>query len=276
MEEDNILGQYNLPHEAEMRRAQQNILEEYNRPHREKLRYYQGNLLVQYSRNQQVSWNIPSYRATLNNTVQERNGNYYGKDGALLCRIGEGSNRVFIEDNHGSIYISPLGLLFTELQITNEELNLRASLSTLKRTEAGRSNSQLGYNAWNENYVFTKDSYAVNPGAYSKHPGEHPVSKRTTAGAYQFLERVFKDLFGEQEFSPINQDKAVIKNMTRASYNAALSGDVSLFKTTTSARWTSLKEWNNSKLQKLFQEYRANELRGESDLAAPVGTLLKK
>ncbi len=198
-------------------------------------------------------------------------GDYYGTDGTWLFNDGTKDNKVYVKDDEGSKFIGPAGN-FSEVDITNDELNLRASLSTLKQAEAGRSNSPLDYNSWNNGAVFTNDSYSKNSDAYSTHPGKNPASGSSAAGAYQFLER----FYNQSDFSPINQDKAAVKNMTTASYNAALSGDMSTFKSTTSGRWTSLNHWSSSKLQTVFQQYRANELQGKSNIAAPIGTLLRK
>jgi len=159
----------------------------------------------------------------------------------------------------------------TSVGMNEAELNLRASLSTLKQTEAGRLNEPLDYNNWNNNKNFTEDSYAKNPKAYSTHPGTNPDSGSSAAGAYQFLKR----FYNESDFSPQNQDRAAVNNMTSSSYSAALSGNMVNFKETTEERWTSLKHWKVPELQKVFTYYIVKELSGNSIIKTPVGRLLK-
>ncbi|MEZ4826254.1 MAG: RHS repeat-associated core domain-containing protein [Bacteroidia bacterium] len=159
----------------------------------------------------------------------------------------------------------------TEVPITNDELNLRASLSTLKQAEAGSKNPPLQYNSWNHGDNFTEDSYATNPSAYSSHPGTN-TPHGSASGAYQFLSK----FYNEPDFSPQSQDRAAVKNMTTDSYKAALSGNMVTFKETTSARWVSLNHWSSENLQAVFNKYRANELTGRSNIATPIGTLLRK
>ncbi|MGB8190382.1 MAG: hypothetical protein WCF67_00625 [Chitinophagaceae bacterium] len=140
----------------------------------------------------------------------------------------------------------------------------------MKKAEAGRQNQPLDYNSWNQRKNFTEYSYADNPEAYSKHPGTNSGS--SAAGAYQFLERFYK----ESNFSPQNQDKAAVNNMTSSSYRAATAGDMETFKTTTQGRWTSLEHWTTEELKKAFKSYITQELSGNSKVATPVGQLLRK
>jgi RHS repeat-associated protein len=205
-------------------------------------------------------------------------GHYYGTDGREIYDDKIPDNKVYVQNENGDKILGPVGA-FSEVSITNDELNLRSSLSTLKAAEAGSSNPPLDYNSWNGNDKFTNDSYSENPTAYSTHPGKNLANGRSAAGAYQFMPTTWSSLAqknGYTDFSPINQDNAAVKNMTPASYNAALSGNMSSFKTTTSGRWTSLNSWSAGKLQTVFQQYRGNELQGKSNIVAPIGTLLKK
>ena len=107
--------------------------------------------------------------------------------------------------------------------MTNEDLNLRATLSTLKQAEAGTANKPLDYNSWNHGDVFTKDSYKDNPKAYSEHPGMNKGS--SAAGAYQFLKR----FYSKGDFSPISQDRNAVKLMNSQSYKDAIKGDIISF-----------------------------------------------
>ncbi|MBK7879528.1 MAG: hypothetical protein IPJ83_03070 [Saprospiraceae bacterium] len=155
--------------------------------------------------------------------------------------------------------------------LNNDELNLRSSLSTLKQAEAGSANSALDYNSWNNGSTFTNDSYDSNPSAYSEHPGKNGKFG-SAAGAYQFLSQ----FYNESDFSPQSQDKAAVSNMTSKSYKSALSGDMSKFIGATKGRWISLNYWKAPALQNVFNKYRANELKGNSNIATPIGNLLRR
>lgn len=205
-------------------------------------------------------------------------GDIYSSDGKHLKNDGKDDKKVYVVDA-SKIKTKENGTRtwFKKDQkevkgMTNEELNLRASLSTLKQTEAGRMNEPLDYNTWNNNKNFTEDTYAENPEAYKSHPGTNPDSGGSAAGAYQFLKRFYK----ESDFSPQNQDKAAVNNMTSKSYSAALTGNMTNFRETTKGRWISLDHWTVPQLQKVFTSYIAKELSGSSTIATPVGSLLKK
>ena len=172
---------------------------------------------------------------------------------------------------------------FSEVNITNDELNARATLSTLMQTEAGRKNPPLDYNSWfGTGNTFTEDSYESNPGAYAKHPGMHDDPKGSAAGAYQFLERYYTG----SDFSPNSQDQAALSLMGKKGLQYAKSGDILSFKTIMGSKtingkvvpgkWTSLDHWKNSKLTTEFNKNRANELFGNSRVGSPVGSLFKK
>jgi RHS repeat-associated protein len=159
-----------------------------------------------------------------------------------------------------------------EVNITNDELNLRSSLSTLKQTEAGSKNAPLDYNSWNMGDNFTEDTYKDNPKAYADHPGTNTEGGGgSAAGAYQFLERFYTGT----DFSPKSQDAAAVNNMTSSSFEAAKSGSGADFKSTTQGRWTSLKHFTSDGVQKLINTYRAQELNGNSSIATPVNGLVK-
>lgn len=213
-------------------------------------------------------------------------GDLYNLAGAHIGNDGKNDNKVYLVNTFADTQLSqkqssnlvqtinsPFQLTqISQVNITNDELNLRSSLATLKQTEAGRVNSPLDYNSWNNNKNFTEDSYANNPSAYSSHPGTNTDSGGSAAGAYQFLDRFYKGT----DFSPQSQDKAAVNNMTSSSYTAAKSGSMADFKSTTEARWTSLKHWTVPQLQSTFNSYRSTELTGNSTIATPVGQLLKK
>jgi muramidase (phage lysozyme) len=205
--------------------------------------------------------------------MAEDPGDIYSSDGRHLKNDGKVDEKVYVVDKSK---IASTGKWAVKDQIevtgmTNKELNLRASLSTLKQTEAGRLNKALDYNTWNNNKNFTEYTYSENPEVYKNHPGRNPISGSSAAGAYQFLERFYVG----DDFSPQSQDKAAVKNMTSQIYTAAILGNMTIFKETTKGRWTSLNHWTVPQLQIVFNSYVANELSGNSTIATPVGSLLK-
>ncbi len=148
---------------------------------------------------------------------------------------------------------------FSEVNITNDELNLRSTLTTLSKAEAGRSNPPLEYDSWNNGATITDDS---------KHPGINPASGSSAAGFYQAMVHSFVG----SDFTPQSQDKFAVNLMTTKSYKAALSGNMTDFKSAASGRWTSLKHWTGANLQSTFNANRANELIGVTRIATPVGS----
>ena len=251
-------------------------------------RYYEPRISIWMSIDpmQEKTPNYSSYCYTLNNPIifidfygleTSSPGDVYSSDGRYLRNDGK---------NDSKVYVVPISKIVIKggtkkwaikdqkevKGMTTEELNLRASLSTLKQTEAGRKNNPLDYNTWNNGDNFTNKSYAESPENYNTHPGTNPNSGGSAAGAYQFLKRFYK----EADFSPQNQDKAAVKNMTSSSYSAALSGNMKDFKETTKARWVSLEHWTVGQLNNVFLKSRAMELSGHSKIATPIGNLLRK
>jgi len=251
-------------------------------------RYYEPRISIWMSIDpmQEKTPNYSSYCYTLNNPIifidfygleTSSPGDVYSSDGRYLRNDGK---------NDSKVYVVPISKIVIKggtkkwaikdqkevKGMTTEELNLRASLSTLKQTEAGRKNNPLDYNTWNNGDNFTNKSYAESPENYKTHPGTNPKSGGSAAGAYQFLKRFYK----EADFSPQNQDKAAVKNMTSSSYSAALSANMKDFKETTKARWVSLEHWTVGQLNNVFLKYRAMELSGHSKIATPIGNLLRK
>lgn len=107
--------------------------------------------------------------------------------------------------------------------MTYRELNTRAFLSTIKRTE-NAGGDPLPYNSWNgfvdgKLRLFTTSTYEADPKAYSAHPGK-PKNKKgeelasSAAGAYQILRTSFNAYQVQDksitDFSPTNQDKVVM------------------------------------------------------------------
>jgi RHS repeat-associated protein len=217
--------------------------------------------------------NNPIYYNDPTGMIAEVPGDIYSSDGRHLKNDGTVDEKVYVVDKSK---IASTGRWAVKDQIevkgmTNKELNLRASLSTLKQAEAGRLNKALDYNTWNNNKNFTEYNYSENPEVYKNHPGINPNSGSSAAGAYQFLKKFY---IGD-DFSPQSQDKAAVNNMTSQSYAAAISGNMTIFKESTKGRWTSLNHWTVPQLQIAFNSYVANELSGNSTIATPVGSLLK-
>jgi RHS repeat-associated protein len=159
--------------------------------------------------------------------------------------------------------------------LTNDELNVRSTLSTIMQVEAGRLNPPLNYNSWfGTGNVFTSDSYESNPKAYAKHPGMHLNPKGSAAGAYQFLERYYTGT----DFSPFSQDKAAIGLMGKKGLSLAKSGDIVEFGSLmgSTQKWTSFPNWTNAQLKSEFNKSRVNELSGSSRVGTPLGQLLPK
>jgi RHS repeat-associated protein len=213
-------------------------------------------------------------------------GDIYNLKGQHIGSDGKKDNKVYLcytkrniqlTTNQSIMVVSfaKIGLVkdvTEETGLTNDELNLRATLSTIKQAEAGRMNPPLDYNSWNGSDHFTEDSYVDNPKAYARHPGTNPNTKRSASGAYQFL----KKFWDSDDFSPQAQDKAAVNLMTKSGYEAALNGDMAGFINSSSKRWTSLSQWEVSDLQDEFCYNRAKELVGRTNIATPIGSLLKK
>lgn len=157
-----------------------------------------------------------------------------------------------------------------DTRMIEEELNLRICLAILKQAEAGSRNIALDYNSWNGGYFFTEKTYKEAPEDYANHPGRNKKTGNSASGAYQFLKR----FYDESTFSPENQDKAAVKNMTSNSYKSALSGNIEAFKKYTSSRWVSLDYWSQKQLETLYLKYIIDELNGNSKIATSIGLLL--
>jgi muramidase (phage lysozyme) len=187
------------------------------------------------------------------------------------------SNAKMILNRHAKVSMNFQNKVLVEMSedlgMTEKEMNLRATLSTLKQAEAGRLNKPLDYNSWNgTGQKFTQDEYKINPDAYENHPGANPKNDGSTAaGAYQFLKR----FYNMSTFSPANQDKAAVKLMNIEGYNAAINGDMVAFKSAMSGRWTSLNHWTSKDLKKEFKSNVIKELNGNSKIQADKGTLLR-
>jgi len=236
---------------------------------------------------------------------------FYYSDGKTSSKLGQlGSNtevmlinssvtiakarEMFSAAHNGASDIEALRSISKDVRMTNEELNTRAVLSTLKQTE-NHGEKPLAYNAWNgfnkdgSVQLFTKDSYTDNPGAYAHHPGANPNNhNKRAAGAYQIMleptwnNSPIRDLYGLKEFSPINQDKFIIQLIRFQVHGLTevKSGDINSIVEKLRGTWRSLPgpqtqdNLTMKKVSDLFQQNITNELNGNSNLAIPVGTTL--
>lgn len=179
------------------------------------------------------------------------------------------------------------------VDITFEELNTRAFMSTLKETESG-NNGALDYNAWNgvskktgKVNTYTDKSFEESSEDYADHPGKR--SGGSAAGAYQIMKKSWVDphvgakAFGIENFSPKSQDKFILMTITKKlhAYNAVSTGDIVKAIKLTATEWRSLpgpktqSTLDESAVKDIFKANIAKELRGESNIATPKGELTK-
>ena len=150
---------------------------------------------------------------------------------------------------------------------------MRATLSTIRTTE-GHGNT-LDYNAQYGNNTFE---------SFEDHPREQITRwgyTATAAGAYQFVEGTWDGLvsqLGLTDFSPGNQDAAavsLIESVSDASEQIQ-SGDYESALNTLSGQWSSLPggqhQWQ-SNVNQIFLNFRAQELKSQSIIATPQGSL---
>ncbi|MBK8850910.1 MAG: glycoside hydrolase family protein [Saprospiraceae bacterium] len=129
------------------------------------------------------------------------------------------------------------GAEMSEVPITNDQLNIDATLATIRESEGHGTptsyNSQYGGG--------TIDSY-------DNHPNEE-ITKwdktSTAAGAYQFLYKTWKahsSKLGLTDFSPASQDRAAMyeMGMVKGAMDKVKSGQYNLALKALSVKWTSL------------------------------------
>jgi RHS repeat-associated protein len=240
-------------------------------------------------------WNSP-YAFSENRLVDgidlEGREFFYTADGTLLGKMGANTKvmlvdaanvdavRGFIiwenytkEQKYRETCRNSASSLSCDVGMTNEELNLRATLAVVRQTEAGSANSPLGYNVWNEKYTFTDKSYSDAPEDYASHPEKHPISKRNYAGAYQYYGPHWK----RGDFSPLSQDAAAIDKMVfRHSLGYATAGDMKEFKEKSKDEWTSLKLFTVEKLEEYHLKFKVEELNGRTLIYTAPGELLNQ
>jgi lysozyme len=160
--------------------------------------------------------------------------------------------------------------------MTGEELNTRATLSTIRETEG--HGTPLEYDAQYGNGTLEN---------LDDHPREN-VTKwgytSSAAGAYQFLTKTWDahaTELGLTDFSPVSQDKAALREIgsVKGATGLISEGKYPDVLKKLSGKWTSLPggvhKWKGSNASEIFIKYRASELSSNSIIATPQGSLLK-
>ena len=185
----------------------------------------------------------------------------------------------------------------TEVNITSEELNTRAFLTTIRNAEAD-GNAPLSYDTQYGGGKFkgsdlNKDGNITSAEKFADHPREFITKWGLTmdvAGAYQFKSSSWDNVaskLGLSSFSGENQDKGALQLIRwQQQYNPRASGvihditsgNASSAFTKLNGTWTSLPGGNeelinSSQAKGLFNANRASELRGNSVIATPIGKL---
>jgi RHS repeat-associated protein len=230
---------------------------------------------------------------------------YYSADGTLLGKMGTNTSVYLVNDDYvqklpqtiKTIEKDPwnsLEKLFANIElsmntkpvgISNEELNARAFLTTVRQAENANENKEpLAYNVIYGGGTFDD---------YSKHP-QKSVTKwgRTSdaAGAYQFKATSWKmvaSLLSLKDFKPESQDAGAIKlihlqdkDNPRAAgvSNDIMTGNVESAASKLNGTWTSLPGGNEQQMtsdefKKQFKENISKELKYQSSIATPRGFL---
>ena len=240
---------------------------------------------------------------TINQTLVAKkrnsaNGFYYLYDGTLLGNYGTSNVVVLCHEvktipksktnqKDYDIFYMPV-----RLKITNEELNLRAFMSTFRMAE----NYSAGYpTEYNFLYgqkkdgggTFTDSTYVQKPVDYKDHPNKFVVSwgipeAQSPAGAYQINKKTWDDLkdeVGVKDFSPQSQDIFAKYLMFQRAESEIKSGDVENAMKKLNGRWSSLPggkhpQINMQQGKEIFKNYIANELNDMTIIATPIGSLL--
>ncbi|MFN0201243.1 MAG: RHS repeat-associated core domain-containing protein [Bacteroidia bacterium] len=237
---------------------------------------------------------------------------YYAADGTLLGKVGNSTEVMVVQArnvpkvfdaiskiNKGySFDAPPLALYSQALGMTNEELNTRAFMSTLKQTE-NHCGEALPYNAKhgvNQDGIitFTDKTYEEAPEDYANHP--YADSKgASAAGAYQLLRSTFKTQRGTNpnvtDFGPNSQDYAVIGVFGTEGVDALeyiKSGDLApAVQRLTKDKWGNTqfaslpgggqekKGFTMEGFQKMFKQNFVRELNNDSNISLPKGEMFK-
>ena len=150
------------------------------------------------------------------------------------------------------------GIKVVQVDITNDNLNIDATLLTIRETEGHGTPTE--YNTMFGGSII--DSYDDHPRKRVTKWG-HTSS---AAGAYQFLEGTWdehSEKLGLTDFSPKNQDRAAVGeiNKVKGAMNNIKSGNYSKALRSLSGKWTSLPggrhQWKNN-VNHLFLKNRAS------------------
>jgi len=231
------------------------------------------------------SWAPYSY--TLNNPIKFTDptgngveGDIYNNKGVHIGNDGKADQKVFLLNTDSDKQLSQQQSLemttnfenncagsscingsdFSQVNITNDELNIKATLSTIRESEGHGTptayNSQFGGGTFDD---------------YSKHPNKKIKKWKktsTAAGAYQFLGYVWEEhakKLGLSDFTPESQDKAAMYEigLVKGASEAIKSGKYSTALRSLSVKWTSLPggrhEWKSS-VDNIFLKNRAKLL----------------
>ena len=224
---------------------------------------------------------------------------FYAANGTLLGKIGT-STQVRLADNtvtedqikqvnNNTYSLDELNAHTTDVGLDYHELNLRATLSTIRRTEG--HGTATPYDRMYGGETLSND-YAEHPGGQYWKNGK-PVGKtkipgsvkHSPAGAYQFTEPSYNGYVDAgliDDFKPESQDKAaVMKIKERGALKAATTGEIVKAGVLLKQEWSSMPSgvepgMSNEKLKTTFKAAVSRELQGKSDIATPKGRLKTK
>lgn len=222
---------------------------------------------------------------------------YYAADGSLIGKIGDNTKvRVVNAENVEKVtfyvawannpdlpkthdYATKRADQFsTDAGMSNEELNTRVMLTLIKNHEGGKGSE--AYNTWYGGDKF--ESTDDHPGANS--------DGNSAAGAYQILKGSWNDeaygkkirtKYGIKDFSAKSQDKFTVGTIKdkRKALDLVKAGDFKGAIAKLKKEWVSLpggsqSNTSQSKADAEIKDARANELKGNSEIATPKGELL--
>ncbi len=229
---------------------------------------------------------------------------FYAADGTFIGKIGTSTQvRVVAQDKVLAVQVCifaatcmpgssqeqikhATGLamnLSQDVGLSNEELNTRAMLYTIRNTESW-GNKTLDYDDQYGGGKFGEGQ--TDEEKYKDHPRK-AVTKwgktSTASGGYMFLTKSWdwvKDKINAKDFSPKNQDKAAVWLMNyRGALDLVKKGNIQEAFVKLKEEWTSLPGANEEgmKLNKALETFRegiSKELNGKSEIKTPKGELL--
>jgi RHS repeat-associated protein len=241
---------------------------------------------------------------------------YYASDGTLLGKIGTSTQVRLVDDKYiqsARGYITwangtevdknreyatnGVNKISTDVGITNEELNTRAVLVTIRYAE-NDGNGPLVYDAQFGMRTFkgkdlNKDGTTTETEKYADHPRERVSAWGLTmdvAGAYQFKSSRWdaaKKKLDLKDFSPASQDLAALQLIrwqdqdnprAKGVIENIKSGKIGQALRQLNGTWTSLPAGSEQLLWfkeafDIFKKAISNELKKKSDLATPQGQI---